>query len=979
MSTVAPLRPLPRAALPAVARALAAIAISALIAPLAEAGGGPPPGPPEITVQLSDSFLRSLAVFDIDQDGTVELSENVEPDPIQGSPGSFQETSNAVAGGARGTARQDANVSVAGTVLTVTASGDCAAQVTLTGDEERDRLQAAQAEQTFALTFDTNAPARFSFSGDVSVTGGASDLPIGNRASVSFNQAGVDIQARDGSDDPQSQSASVSGELPLGGGGIGGGCRTFALRPGDPIPLATARWRLTLTVELLEAGDVFVWVGPQAGAFGDDGNWDPDGAASAGVPSFVAGERSDTALFRGGRARVDLGGLAATSRAPRGTAAQCAGPISQTVGRLVLDSTNAFEPVNGTLALNALSLDEASLALEDNALLELRDGALCARHAQVGARGRPSFALVTGPGGVLETLGRFSVGLGGDGTLRIQDGGIASSEEVRLGDGQRAGSAIVSDATWQTGNLAVGFRSTGELLVENAGLVESEGGFVDRDLDDLGAELGTATVRGAGSRWKLDELLVGGFGLVEATERGRIETPNQAATGRVRVGDFEDPGEAKLLVNAGGELLTQSLDVGGGGAGRLVVAEAFDRNPRVEADLALFVGSVLGGRGVVQVIGDPSTDGFSLVADEIQVGASEGARGELNVDFGGRILTSTNAFVGTDGGRGVVRLLGGAIGTPDLTSWQVSESLNIGGPSRPVTGTVLIRDALLSVGTPSTPGSVFVDAGGAIVASGRTSRLAVRGGLVTNDGLIVGPLTIDGRYDPASTGAIVSTIAGRPPSPLRLVERSPAGAIAALGAARKKPPAPVQGPVTFTGDAELGGTLVLQFVNGFAPAQGSTFEVVEAAGDVIGQFAEVVVQGLAPGALFEGSVQNGVLALTSLTDAVALPAVSLKAKVKLKESKKKGGTVTFKRTGDTSQALVVEYQVGGTATNGIDYQQLAGAVEIPAGRKSAKVRLLPFRDGLAEATETIEIEILPGDGYAPALATQAAINLLDAD
>jgi T5SS/PEP-CTERM-associated repeat protein len=961
-----------------IARALAAVAISALIAPVAEAGGGPPPGPPEITVELSESFLESLAVFDVDEDGTLEPSERVVPDPIQESPGSLQEISNAVLGGARGTARQDANVSLAGTVLTVTASGDCASQVTLTGDAERDRLQASEAEQTFLLAFDTNAPARFAFSADVSVTGGASDLPIGTRASVSFNQAGVDIQARDGSDDPQSQSASVNGELPPGGGGIGGGCRTSALRFGDPIPLATARWRLTLTVELLEAGDVFVWVGPQAGAFGEDRNWDPEGPAATGVPSFVPGERSDTALFRGGRTRVDLGGLAATSRAARGTAAQCAGPISQTVGRVVLDSTNAFEPVNGTLALNALSLDEASLTLEDNALLELRDAALCARHAQVGARGRPSIALVAGPGGVLESLGRLSVGLGGDGTLRIQDGGIASSEEVRLGDGQRVGSAVVSDATWQTGNLAVGFRSTGELLVENAGLLESEGGFVDRDLDDLGAERGTATVRGAGSRWNLDELVVGGFGLVEATEGGRIETPNQAETGRIRIGDFGDPGEATLLVNDGGELLTQSLDVGSGGTGRLVVAEAFDRNPRVEADFALFVGSVLGGRGVVQVIGDPSTDGVSLVADEIQVGASEGALGELNVDFGGKILTGTNAFVGTDGGRGVVRLLGGAIGTPDLTSWQVSESLNVGGASRPATGTVIIRDALLSVGTPSTPGSVFVDAGGAIVASGTASRLAVRGGLVTNDGLIVGPLTIDGRYDPASTGTIVSTIAGLPPSPLRLVERSPAGAIAALGAARK-PPAPAQGPVTFTGDAELGGTLVLQFVNGFAPSQGSTFEIVQAAGNVIGQFADVVVQGLAPGALFEGSVQNGVLALTSLTDAVALPAVSLKAKVKLKEKKKKGGTVTFKRTGDTAHAIVVQYQVGGTAANGIDYQQLPGAVEIPAGRKSAKVRLLPFRDGLAEATETIEIEILPGDGYAPALVTQAAIDLLDAD
>ena len=61
---------------------------------------------------------------------------------------------------------------------------------------------------------------------------------------------------------------------------------------------------------------------------------------------------------------------------------------------------------------------------------------------------------------------------------------------------------------------------------------------------------------------------------------------------------------------------------------------------------------------------------------------------------------------------------------------------------------------------------------------------------------------------------------------------------------------------------------MLQFLNGFAPSQGSTFEVVEAGGSVIGGFSEVVVQGLAPGALFDDAVQDGVLTLTSVNDGI---------------------------------------------------------------------------------------------------------------
>jgi hypothetical protein len=100
--------------------------------------------------------------------------------------------------------------------------------------------------------------------------------------------------------------------------------------------------------------------------------------------------------------------------------------------------------------------------------------------------------------------------------------------------------------------------------------------------------------------------------------------------------------------------------------------------------------------------------------------------------------------------------------------------------------------------------------------------------------------------------------------------------------------------------------------------------------------------------------------------------VSLKAKPLLAERKAKKGTkVTFRRAGDASQPLLVRYAVGGTARNGFDYERLPGAIEIPAGRRSAKLVVRPFRDGAFEETETIELEVLPGDGYAAGLLAQA--------
>ena len=67
------------------------------------------------------------------------------------------------------------------------------------------------------------------------------------------------------------------------------------------------------------------------------------------------------------------------------------------------------------------------------------------------------------------------------------------------------------------------------------------------------------------------------------------------------------------------------------------------------------------------------------------------------------------------------------------------------------------------------------------------------------------------------------------------------------------------------------------------------------------------------------------------------------------------------RTGDTANALKVFYAIGGTAGNGVDYRQLSGLVEIPAGSAKADLVIEPLDDQEAEGDESVIVRLLPPD------------------
>ncbi|MFM6404011.1 MAG: Calx-beta domain-containing protein, partial [Microcystis sp.] len=72
---------------------------------------------------------------------------------------------------------------------------------------------------------------------------------------------------------------------------------------------------------------------------------------------------------------------------------------------------------------------------------------------------------------------------------------------------------------------------------------------------------------------------------------------------------------------------------------------------------------------------------------------------------------------------------------------------------------------------------------------------------------------------------------------------------------------------------------------------------------------------------------------------------------------------TFTRSGVTSNALTVNYTVGGTATNGTDYTSIPTSVTFAANSATATVTVDPTADTTVEPDETVILTLASGTGY----------------
>ncbi|MEA5579502.1 Calx-beta domain-containing protein, partial [Anabaena sp. UHCC 0451] len=91
------------------------------------------------------------------------------------------------------------------------------------------------------------------------------------------------------------------------------------------------------------------------------------------------------------------------------------------------------------------------------------------------------------------------------------------------------------------------------------------------------------------------------------------------------------------------------------------------------------------------------------------------------------------------------------------------------------------------------------------------------------------------------------------------------------------------------------------------------------------------------------------------------------------------GKFTIKRTGDLTSTLAVNYTVGGTATNGTDYNQLTGVATFSAGLSTAIIDLAVINDALLEAKETVIVTLASNTNYLLGTAKTATVNIADND
>jgi hypothetical protein len=93
----------------------------------------------------------------------------------------------------------------------------------------------------------------------------------------------------------------------------------------------------------------------------------------------------------------------------------------------------------------------------------------------------------------------------------------------------------------------------------------------------------------------------------------------------------------------------------------------------------------------------------------------------------------------------------------------------------------------------------------------------------------------------------------------------------------------------------------------------------------------------------------------------------------------KNATFTVHRFGATNDPVTMEYAIGGTASNGVDYAMLPGSVTVAAGDRSAQITVVPIDDGPPDITSTVILKLKPDTNYIIGFPPAAAAIILDSN
>ena len=111
----------------------------------------------------------------------------------------------------------------------------------------------------------------------------------------------------------------------------------------------------------------------------------------------------------------------------------------------------------------------------------------------------------------------------------------------------------------------------------------------------------------------------------------------------------------------------------------------------------------------------------------------------------------------------------------------------------------------------------------------------------------------------------------------------------------------------------------------------------------------------------------------------ALPSVSVSATTPNATEGSTTGQFTVTRTGATTNAVTVNFSVGGTAASGVRYVALGTSVVVPAGQSSATVTVTTINDTIQQPTQTVVLTLAAAAAYNLGTPASATVNILDDD
>ena len=503
----------------------------------------------------------------------------------------------------------------------------------------------------------------------------------------------------------------------------------------------------------------------------------------------------------------------------------------------------------------------------DVATLRVADGTFTAGFVGVGqvpgAVGRITVASKTTLNFNIMDLG----GVGGSGTIDVQDGGAIYSPDgaVFMGDYYGGLGNVTVDGSKSSFDVHQVTLGRGTLELKNG--VQATSVVAELAMGSQTNYSATALISGAGTNWDLYriELAHNGIAGLNVTDNATVTTsllhigegPDrftgfgsvavESASLSTDVAKIGDTSRGNLTVLFGGQFTsnhasigtaatgvskvqvnwfstwnnTAEIKVGDAGAGTLIVSNGSHVNGGTNPVLASQIGAQASGQGDVTVTGESS---WSL-SSPLYVGVF--GDGALTIQKHSTVNNTKAAIGWIEGSTGHVTVANAG------SVWTSSSTLTVGGDANFVggTGELEIADSgLVKVGTTATvweTGAVHLNAG-----TLQATTINLSGGSLSGVGTVIGNLTNAGEVSPGNSPGTLKVQGNFTQSLDGLLKLEIASTASDL--------------LQVTGNAKLGGTLHLSLLGGFTPHAGTTYDLLTAS-KLSGAFDTLELPDLGPG------------------------------------------------------------------------------------------------------------------------------------